>query len=82
VEKEWRLRLPKRPVAVLQVSGLMDLLPVYTSVNLAIHESEGANDDLVCRDRPISNRTTESLFALSTRLAQPKKSTEEERWVC
>jgi hypothetical protein len=42
VEKEWRLRLPKHAVAVLQVSGLMDLLPVYTSVNLAIHESEGA----------------------------------------
>ena len=34
--------LPKHALAVLQVPGLMDLLPVYTSVNLAIHESEGA----------------------------------------
>jgi hypothetical protein len=33
---------PKHALAVLPVSGLRNLLPVYTSVNLAIHQSEGA----------------------------------------
>jgi len=34
--------LPKRALAAFEVSGLTDLLPVYRSVNLPIHQSEVA----------------------------------------